>query len=121
MPQTVTHLSNLQGGDIEGLEAKPLESHSEQMVMTTLAAVAMNAAPIDLVATDGTHFTLYRMRGPLILMYQNLTATRVGASASAAAAWCCQLCHIIGATNAANSGLPQLAVLVRPAQSMLCM
>ncbi len=93
MPPSVTHLSKMQADMIDGAVTAPLNGALGQMVMTSLAAAAMNDAPLDLVATDGTHFTLYRMRNRDILVYEWLTATEVGAPASSiVAAGCRGLC-----------------------------
>ncbi|CAL5224517.1 g7214 [Coccomyxa viridis] len=46
------------------------EKHrGSRMIMTLLAAMAMNDAPLDLLDTDGTNFALYRLRDRELLMY----------------------------------------------------
>ncbi len=60
------------------------------MVMTMLAAAAINKGPLDLVITNGTAFTLLRLREDELLMYEDLPAQQVGVSMLFAAARLCR-------------------------------
>ena len=53
--------------------------------MALIAAVAVNTVPLDLVLTDGHRYVILRFRDDLLLTYEDLTATQVGAKALATA------------------------------------
>ncbi len=80
MAQSVTSLLKMQGGPYKATVTGPLARHYPQMIMTMLAGVAMNDVFLDVLVTDGTHFTLYRVREENILVYEDLTPTQVNAA-----------------------------------------
>ena len=61
---------------------KPLNRQEPELVLSMLAAVSMNAVPLDLVVTDGATYTLYHFQGLELLKYEDLSAKQVSES------WC---------------------------------
>ena len=59
--------------------------------MALIAAVAVNTVPLDLVLTDGHRYMILRFRDDLLLTYEDLTATEVGAKALVTAFHCTAL------------------------------
>ena len=57
-----------------------LSRHNSAIFMTMLAVAAVKKDP--LVATDGTAFTLCRLREDVLLLYEHLPAQEVGVSLS---------------------------------------
>jgi hypothetical protein len=78
----------MQGMASEASQRTLLSRHYGQTVMALIAAVAVNPVPLDLVLTDGYRYVILRFRNDLLLVYEDLTATQVGADAFVTAISC---------------------------------
>ena len=72
----------MQGSSGEGSKRSLLSRYLGQAVMALIAAVAVNDVPLELVLTDGNQYVILRFRDNLLLSYEDLTATEVGANTS---------------------------------------
>lgn len=84
-----------QGGSSKGSQGKPLTRSHGQAVLTLMAAVANNIAPLDLVLTDGKEYEILRFRNDLLRVYENLCGREVGAKASVTACHCTALDSVL--------------------------